>query len=77
MEENQDRTAISPRSSSAAQVALWQHPHGVEEAAEGVEGMVARDPHIAVTSEIWDANPWLLGTPERDGRSENRRDAQS
>lgn len=33
-------------------------------AVEGVEGMVARDPLIAVTSEIWDANPHLLGTPE-------------
>jgi putative DNA primase/helicase len=32
-------------------------------AVEGVEGMVARDPRIAVTSEIWDANPHQLGTP--------------
>jgi len=32
-------------------------------AVDGVVGLVARDPLIAVTSEIWDANPRQIGTP--------------
>lgn len=32
-------------------------------AAEGVELMARRDQRLAVTSEIWDRNPFLLGTP--------------
>ncbi|RJT36222.1 hypothetical protein D3227_21220 [Mesorhizobium waimense] len=31
--------------------------------AAGVERFVQADPEIAVTSEIWDADPFLLGTP--------------
>ena len=31
--------------------------------AGGVEKMAQRDPAHAVTSEVWDADPWLLGTP--------------
>jgi putative DNA primase/helicase len=32
-------------------------------AAEGVELMAQRDQRLAVTSEIWDCDPFLLGTP--------------
>ena len=32
-------------------------------AAEGVELMAQRDRRIAVTSEVWDRHPFLLGTP--------------
>jgi putative DNA primase/helicase len=32
-------------------------------AAEGVEHMARRDQRLAVTSEIWDRDPFLLGTP--------------
>ena len=31
--------------------------------AGGVEKLAQRDPVHAVTSEVWDADPWLLGTP--------------
>ena len=31
--------------------------------AAGVERLAQSDRAFAVTSEIWDANPWLLGTP--------------
>jgi putative DNA primase/helicase len=34
-----------------------------ENAAEGVERMASRDQRLAVTSEIWDRDPFLLGTP--------------
>jgi putative DNA primase/helicase len=34
-----------------------------KKAAEGVEHMARRDPRFAVTSEIWDRDPFLLGTP--------------
>ena len=32
--------------------------------ASGVERFAQADPTFAVTSEIWDRDPWLLGTPE-------------
>jgi putative DNA primase/helicase len=31
--------------------------------AAGVERITQSDPALAVTSDVWDANPWLLGTP--------------
>ena len=31
--------------------------------AAGVERIAQSDPTLAVTSEVWDADPWLLGTP--------------
>jgi putative DNA primase/helicase len=34
-----------------------------KKAAEGVEHMARSDPRLAVTSEIWDCDPFLLGTP--------------
>jgi len=34
-----------------------------ENAAEGVERIASRDQRLAVTSEIWDRDPFLLGTP--------------
>jgi putative DNA primase/helicase len=34
-----------------------------KKAAEGVEHMARRDQRFAVTSEIWDQDPFLLGTP--------------
>ena len=34
-----------------------------KKAAEAVEHMARRDQRLAVTSEIWDRNPYLLGTP--------------
>jgi putative DNA primase/helicase len=41
-----------------------QRTMGSRKAADGVEHMARRDRRLAVTSEIWDANPMLLGTPE-------------
>lgn len=34
-----------------------------KKAAEGVEHMARRDQRLAVTSEVWDRDPFLLGTP--------------
>jgi putative DNA primase/helicase len=34
-----------------------------KKAAEGVEHMARRDPRFAFTSDIWDRDPFLLGTP--------------
>jgi putative DNA primase/helicase len=35
-----------------------------KKAAEGVEIMASRDRRLAVTSDIWDLDPFLLGTPD-------------
>src|SRR5258708_40110393 len=31
--------------------------------ASAIERFAKSDPQVAVTSDYWDANPWLLGTP--------------
>ena len=35
-----------------------------KKAVEGVEVMARRDPRVAVTSEVWDNHPFVLGTPD-------------
>ena len=35
-----------------------------KKAVEGVEIMARRDSRVAVTSEVWDNDPFVLGTPD-------------
>jgi len=37
---------------------------GADKTVKGVANMVANDPQISVTSDVWDKDPLLLGTPD-------------